>query len=141
MSQSVQVDNRLINNQPVTNVDTATIFPGMPVRIVGPSTVRRSSADVGGLSAVDGLAFGDPADPAEQLSFRTQGRMTLKPEQWDQITGELGGLFPGAIYYLGLDPGMLTSAAPFQPGQSVCTIGTALTPSVLIIRIRAPLLL
>lgn len=131
---------RLLNNQPATNADTATIFPGMPLVVVGDNLVKRASAASFGLANVDGIAF-SISPVATPVIFRSQGRITLTPSDWDLITGESGGLFPGAIYYLALGAGMLTSSAPFLPGQAVVHIGKAFSPGSLIIEIAPPLLL
>ena len=148
-ADSLQVDSqaatvggyRLLNNQPAINGDTVPILPGMPVIVVGDDIVKRASAASQALAGVDGIAFGDPADPTMSLLFRSGGRINLMPAQWDLITGESGGLFPGAIYWLGLSPGTLTSSPPFDVGQSVCIVGKAFTPGSLIVELGVPLLL
>jgi hypothetical protein len=140
-SQSATVGGyRLLSNQQAINGDTDPVIPGMPVIVIGDNLIARACAAIPSLSAVDGIAF-TLAAPTFGCMLRSQGRVTLDPVQWDAVTGEIGGLFPGATYYLGLVPGMLTSAPPFMVGQSVCLIGKAFSPGSLIIEIGAPILL
>lgn len=140
-SQSATVGGyRLLSNQQVINGDTGDVLPGMPVIVVGDNLIARASAASPGLAVVDGIAF-TFASPTLACMFRSQGRMTLDPGEWDLVTGETGGLFPSALYYLGLDPGTLTSSPPFRVGQSVCPIGKAFSSGSLIIEIGIPILL
>lgn len=149
-ADAVQIDSqtatvggyRLLSNQPATNGDIVPILPGMPVIVVSENTIVRASAASTGLSAVDGIVFSG-ADPTLACMFRSQGRITLDPDQWDDVTGESGGLWSGALYYLGLVPGTLTTAPPFVPGvgQSACLVGKAFSPGSLIIEIGSPILL
>jgi hypothetical protein len=140
-TQSAMVGGyRLLSNSQVINSDVVTLLPGMPVIAVGPNAIARASAASSGLAAVDGIAFSIAA-VATACMMRGQGRIDLSTAEWDAVTGEIGGLFPTARYYLGLVPGTLTSAPPFAIGQSVCLIGKAFSPQSLIIELAPPILL
>lgn len=140
-SQSATVGGyRLLNNQPATNGDVVPILPGMPLIVTGDNIVMRASAANQGLANVDGIAF-TGAPPTFGVMFRSGGRINLNAFDWDLVTGESGGLFSGALYYLGLAPGTLTSSPPFLVGQSVVLVGKAFSPGSLIIEIGAPILL
>lgn len=149
-ADAVQIDSqaatvggyRLLSNQPATNGDSVILLPGMPVIVVSENTIVRASAASTGLSAVDGIVFVG-AGPTLACMFRSSGRINLDPLQWDDITGESGGLWPGAFYFLGLVPGTLTTAPPFAPGvgQSACVVGKAFSPGSLIVEIGSPILL
>lgn len=131
---------RLLSNQGVVNGDVVDLLPGAPCILIGDNTIVRAWADVGGLAATDGLVFVQ-TPPTGSCMLRSQGRVDLTTAEWDAVTGEIGGLFPGALYYVGLAPGTLTSSPPFVAGQTVCQIGKAFSPTSFVIEIGAPILL
>lgn len=140
-SQSATVGGyRLLENTRIGNGDTAPIIPGMPVVITGDDVVCRASAASTALACVDAIAFTE-ATPTQQVMMRCHGRLNLTTEEWDAITGMVGGLLPGVTYYLGISPGTMTVAAPDQPGNSVVILGKPLTPTSFLIEIGYPILL
>ncbi len=56
----------------------------------------------------------------------TDGRLIATTTQWDAITGQVGGLTPGAKYYLSpTTAGRLTTTVPTADGQVLAPVGTA----------------
>lgn len=90
-----------------------------------------STAQVFGLVAQPSIASGASG------SILTAGPLVATTAQWDAVvTGEVGGLTPGAQYWL--DPttaGNLTATAPTTPGQFDTYVGQAKNPTTLLIDI------
>jgi len=58
------------------------------------------------------------------------------------VTGETGGLTPGAVYYLDPDtPGNLTQTAPTTTGDFVVRVGRAISATAMEISVSQPILL
>jgi hypothetical protein len=68
------------------------------------------------------------------------GPLTLTTAQWDLVTGQSGGLTPGATYYVAdVDAGNITSTAPSAPGDYVTVVGYAMNATTMIVQPAAPL--
>lgn len=65
----------------------------------------------------------------------THGPVTLTEAEWDDITGDTGGLVRGAPYYLGLVEGKLTATKPVEVGTFVVQVGIATSPKDLFVQI------
>lgn len=60
--------------------------------------------------------------------IQTDGNFVAPTNKWDAVTGDSGGLTPGATYYLSPDTvGKITSAVPTTVGDYIVVIGTALS--------------
>jgi len=69
---------------------------------------------------------------------QTDGKLTATTAQWDVVTGESGGLTPGAVYYLsGSSAGKITTIPP-TTGYLV-KIGIAVNQTDLEIKISRPI--
>ena len=113
---------------------------GQPVRPTGqnPNNVLYSDASAADTAFVMGLA----ASASEKLGYRGghvdvqfAGPLTLTPAQWDRVTGEEGGLTPGALYYLSNTAGMIAQA----PGDNIVQVGRAMSETTMLIQIQYPL--
>jgi len=125
-----------------TNDELAAIVIGTPVYINGADTVKEALADAIGTSNVLGLVVDATVAADDPARILTDGRLAATTAQWDAITGDVGGLTPGAIYYL--DPaiaGNLTTTAPTADTEVVARIGKALSATILEISINQPILL
>lgn len=123
----------------VPNGDSVTLTPGMPVAIVG-GMLYRATASSYSLAAVAGLvAVG--AGITLPVRLLPIGLLTLDVSSWTTITGESGGLTPGAIYYLGLTLGTLTTISPSNAGQFVVEVGQSIDATSLLIARRTTVLL
>lgn len=76
----------------------------------------------------------DGSDVTATATIQSQALVTLTADAWDEVTGDSGGLTPGAAYYL--DPttlGFLTTTKPVGIGEFVAQIGVAVTATELAI--------
>ena len=66
----------------------------------------------------------------------TAGLLTGTIEQWEFVTGMVGGLVPDTKYFLDITPGKMTMSPPTDDGQYICLLGTAVTQTIFMIRIE-----
>lgn len=95
---------------------------------VAPANANEDTFAVGVITSID-----DSAD-LPRVTVQTKGPVALTEAQWDDVTGDSGGLTPGAVYFLSdVTNGGLTTSAPSDPGTFVCQVGTALNATTLIL--------
>jgi len=102
-----------------------------------------------------GLAQGDSFPQARFAGFSTEttaptvaatvvtgGPLELTAAQWDAITGQIGGLTPGAPYFLSTTTaGAITTSPPSGTGVFSAKVGKAVTSTTLDVDPRNPILL
>lgn len=114
------------DHSPVTNETGGSLVIGTPVYQTGVANeVAKAHGNAVSTAKVLGLLMQTLADAASGYAL-TDGRMTATTAEWDAVTGQTGGLTPGANYYL--DPttaGMLTTTAPTADGHVVAPVGQA----------------
>lgn len=104
------------------------------------TSVRAASAGISGgptselAQAVGIVSFDGEGDVCH---VRTSGRLTLPTEIWDSVTGQFGGLTPGAVYYLSNVVGQLTTTMFTTPGAFVVQVGIALDAGTLLLSLPA----
>jgi hypothetical protein len=99
-----------LRETPILNQEAVAVIPGQPMTQVG---LRAST--VGPNFQVVGLVKTGAA-PGSTASLVAAGPLTLTAAQWDAVTGGIGGLIPGARYFVAPGAaGMLTNMAP-DPG-------------------------
>lgn len=90
-------------------------------------------------SQVLGLAkatFGD----LEEGTIVTHGEIEALTTDWDNITGDSGGLTAGSIYYLDtVTPGAITKTAPTAGGDFLVRLGVAQSATKLNLNINEPI--
>jgi hypothetical protein len=69
------------------------------------------------------------------------GPLTLPTAIWDLVTGQSGGLTPGARYYLDVTIGRISTSPPTTPGQYVTLLGNAISDVTFLVRPEPPILL
>lgn len=124
------------------NGELAAIVIGMPVYVSADDEVKKALADALATSEIVGLVTNVTVAAGELARILTDGRMTATTAQWDAVTGDVGGLTAGSVYYL--DPttaGNLTDTAPTAEEDVVIRVGKALSTIVLEISIDRPILL
>ena len=124
------------------NGEIAAIVICTPVYVSAADEVKEAQADAISTSEVIGLVVDDSVDPGALARILTDGRFTATTDQWDAVTGDVGGLTAGVVYYL--DPataGILTATAPSADTKVVARVGKALSATVLDISIDRPILL
>lgn len=120
---------------------TATLIPGEAVYPDGSGTVDKARANATGTSKAVGLAAEGISSSASGM-IQTNGILTLTTTEWDAVTGQTGGLTPGAYYFLSAaTAGALTTTAPSTTGHSVLPIGQAISDVSMNICIEKPILL
>jgi hypothetical protein len=121
------------------NGDSVTLVPGMPVINISGMFKRGNATSLGTALIVGLVVLGNT--PTNPVTVITTGNLVMTTAQWDAITGDVGGLIPGLLYFLGLSLGALTTSAPLLDGQSVTQVGEALTSTIMAVLPRRPILL
>jgi hypothetical protein len=86
-----------------------------------------------GIATGAGVVGGGPV-PVQYL-----GPVHLTTAEWDVVTGETGGLVPGARYFTGhVEPGTLSRTTSIIPGDFIVFVGTATSPTDLFLAITFP---
>lgn len=108
---------------------------------VTPAQVKRAEATAFATSLVVGFATrATPAVADTQQVPQSAGPLTLTVAEWTAITEEAGALVEGDAYYLSAaNPGKITHTAPVAGGSFVVQVGIALSPTVLLVQIHAPI--
>ena len=121
------------------NEDLNPIVKLSPVYISSSANVKPAQANAPATSKVIGLAVEQIA-PAANGSIQTDGQITATQAEWDAVTGQTGGLTPGATYFLDeANPGKLRVTAPTS--GSLVVIGDALSDVALDLNLEKPILL
>lgn len=114
------------------NADSAAMVKGTPIYATGTSTARPAIGNTVGRKVI-GL-YSDDADlnPGGAGNFLVEGSLIASMAQWQLITGNAGGLIPGARYYLDLlVPGKLNASVPLTSppvGSYQVSVGYASSP-------------
>jgi hypothetical protein len=74
-----------------------------------------------------------PAGLRQEATVQATGRLTLTAAQWDEVTGQSGGLAPGSPYYLSNTPGEITTTPPGELSSVVLLVGIALNATTLLL--------
>lgn len=93
----------------------------------------------GSVARVEGLTANAVVAGAA-VTIVTDGPLTLATAAWDVLTGDVGGLRIGSTYYLSAtSAGKLVTERPSSGGTWVTAVGYAISPTILIVRILAPI--
>ncbi len=134
-AQVIEVD--VVNQQ---NNNAAAIVIGSPVYNDGAGTVDLAQADVAATVEVLGLVKDVTIAAAASGTIQTDGILAATTAQWDVITGDVGGLTAGSVYYLDPDTsGKLTNTAPTAVGDFVVRIGKAISTTEMEITVLQPI--
>lgn len=112
----------------LVNANAGPLAIGTPVYISGNGAIDKAEANAASTSVVIGLVSDLSIAPTLAGYVAVSGVLTATTPQWDTITGQTGGLTPGASYFLSpYVPGMLTTILANVVGQYVAPIGVALS--------------
>ena len=119
-----------INEVDFTTVNNGTAGPlvfGTPVYSTAVADeVAKADADAIATAKVLGLIADASVAAAASGAVLTDGRLTGTTAEWDAVTGQVGGLTPGAKYYLSAGTaGQLTTTPPSADGHVVAPVGSA----------------
>ena len=114
------------------------LAPGMPFYIDSSGIGQPAQSDTLQHATAIGVVVRTIPQPIDDLVeyVLLAAFFILLPSGWDARTGQVGGLTPGATYYVGATPGSLTSTKPVA-GYST-KIGVAQSPTVLVVQIGEP---
>jgi len=128
------------NTKSRTNGNVSAITIGQPVYATSGSAVDLARADAQSTIRVMGLVADVSIAASATGDILMDGVLEATTTQWDAVTGETGGLTPGANYFL--DPataGKLTQTAPTTAGQFVVRVGHALSTTEFEIEVQQPI--
>lgn len=123
---SVDAPSSEVDVSVLTNGGGVSAPIGSPVYISAAASFQLARANALGTVEVFGLVR-DPAIAAAAVgNVQTDGGLVATTAEWDLITGQTGGLTPGAIYFLSsATAGKLTTTAPSASGEFVLRVGQA----------------
>lgn len=134
-AQISEVD--VVNQQ---NNNAGAVIIGSPVYTDGAGTVDLAQADAVATVEVLGLVRALTIAAAASGAIQTDGILVATTAQWDVITGDIGGLTPGSVYFLDPDTaGKITKVAPTSVGDFVVRLGKAISTLELEITILQPI--
>lgn len=119
----------------ITNDNAGQASPGQPVYVKAnghADLAKANNANTANVVAlcVSGMGNGEPGE------VRTAGILRLEPGQWDAVTGGVGGLVPGSVYWLSdSHAGVLTTTEPSSPSETY-RVGTAFDANTMSINIQ-----
>ena len=126
----------------LANGTTSAIAICTPVYISSGGSVSPAQANASATQGVIGLVKDPSIASSAQGNVQTDGGFTATTSQWDTVTGQTGGLTPGAVYFLSAaSPGKLTATAPTADGQYVVPVGKAFSSTLLDVSIGTSVLL
>ena len=110
-----------------TNDNAGAILIGMPVYVKSNGNVDKANAAAAGSAKVLGLVKDASIAASGSGYIQTDGVLSATTAEWDEVTGETGGLTAGAVYFLSTTAGGLTQTAPSGSGQFVMKVGMAIS--------------
>lgn len=123
------------------NTSPATMTRGMPVCIqTADGTIKRARAlgTAENIGKIVGLLF-DATVPVGVLGrSKTSGYFQATVAEWAVVTGEPGGLTPGALYWLGGDFAQMRKTWPdpvIYPNPWIIEMGVAISATEFVIRV------
>jgi hypothetical protein len=117
---------------PIVNTDLVAWSPGQPVTMLGSlATTAGPNFQVVGLVVPGGAVV-----PGATGRLIAAGPLTLLTTEWDAVTGGVGGLAPGARYFVTPGPaGFLTTLTPTAGlGDSQKPVGLALSTTTMAVQ-------
>lgn len=120
--------NSLINAivRPMLNGTGGTLLPGQVVYMAASDQAALAQANNSITSRGVGMVLA--LIDSSVAYVQCVGNISLPTGQWDALTGETGGLTPGAVYYLSpTTAGALTATAPSSSGQFVLKVLLAIS--------------
>lgn len=124
----------------MTNGEASALVIGTLTYVSAANTVKKAQANALGTCDVLGMVKDISAAAAASVSNQTDGQISATTDQWDAVTGQTGGLTPGAVYFLSAaTAGRMTVTAPTTSGQYVLRIGKALSTTLFDLNIGQPI--
>jgi len=103
---------KVINGVTLSNNEAGAVVPGVPVYINANGTFKKAKADVAATASAIGLTNAGIASATPGI-VKLDDSLVLTTAQWDAVTGQAGGLTPGATYFVSnATAGLLTAVVP-----------------------------
>lgn len=120
----------------LSNQEAGAIVIGQAVYTFGNGQVKKAIASGSGTKDVIGIVKDASISASASGSIAVSGIVTATTGEWDTVTGQSGGLTPGAIYYLdNTTAGKIVTTAP-STGW-VAPVGLALSTTQLKVNVLA----
>jgi len=137
--EQLQLGDRLApvpNNTLLMNDETSLMQAGQPVMVDDLGNAKYTIAT----NNKGVIAFCVEDTPPTELGiFQVDGILSLTTSQWDNITGDTGGLRPGRMYFLDDNTiSKITRVAPATVGHYIVRLGTAISKTDFTISIGTP---
>lgn len=98
-----------------------------------------AQADSQSTVRVAGMVLEAAAD-SDPTTIAPDGIVVATTTEWDAVTGETGGLTPGADYFLSAaNAGQMTQTAPSTAGEFVKRVGHALSSTEFEVELQQPI--
>ena len=110
-----------------TNDGAGAVTIGSPVYVKANGNVDKASAAASGSRKVLGLVKDASIAASASGYIQTDGVLSATTAEWAAVTGDTGGLTPGADYFLSTTAGKLTTTPPSGSGQYVMKVGMAIS--------------
>jgi hypothetical protein len=124
----------------VNNQSGVELIVGTPVHLSGSDEVLPARADDVLTKTVFGIVIDAPIAASATGFVARDGVIALTTDQWDLITGGVGGLTPLQKYYLSAtDAGRMVTSPPIVDGSYICAIGVAKNQTEMGIAIVSPI--
>lgn len=106
---------------------------GTPVIVAPDETANPANANTD-VFAVGLITAIDDSGILPRVTVRTSGTVVLTADEWDEVTGQVGGLTSGSLYFLDdVSNGGLETTAPSASGTFVCQVGVAINATTLLL--------
>ena len=117
-----------------TNGEVSSVVIGEAVYVSAANTISLANANAGGTKNVVGLVYDTSINSSASGNVLVSGQLTATTGQWDAVTGQVGGLTTGSIYYLSnSSAGGLTTTAPSS--GYIAPIGVALSTTKMLLNL------
>lgn len=127
----------LVNQSASTQPRCTPVCPGTGA---GAGGFQPARANAIATARVIGLVGADQISPGASGTIVSFGILTATTAQWNTMTGQAGGLTPGAVYYLSdIGPALLRTQPPLSTGDFLVRIGQALTATQMFVSIQPPI--
>jgi hypothetical protein len=110
-----------------TNANAGNIVICEPVYELDNGQVDLGDASAASTSKIIGLVYDTVIANGASGNIIVDGFLTASTGQWDDVTGQIGGLTSGDTYYLSETTGLLTVTAPTTLGHYVVRVGRAVS--------------
>ena len=134
------LDINLVQTSSRNNNTGGSLVIGTPVYTSSATEITEAQADAQSTIRVAGLVADTAIANLATGLVAVDGVLVATTGEWDVVTGDTGGLTPGANYFLdAAAAGKLTATPPSSGGEFVVRVGHALSATELEIEVQQPI--